>query len=113
MVKLEWGTKRTCQNCGARFYDLRSTPIKCPKCDTVFEIQTSTRGKRGRAALDLEKEIPTILDDVALISEIDLTEDLDDEIEEDDSLIEDTSDLGEDLDDIPDVLDHGGDAEDI
>lgn len=112
MVKLEWGTKRTCQNCGARFYDLRSTPIKCPKCDTVFEVQTTTRGRRGRAALE-EKELPAMLNDAALISEIDLTEDLDDEIEEDDSLIEDTSDLGEDLDDIPDVLDHNGDTEEL
>ena len=32
------GTKRTCQNeeCGARFYDLMRSPIKCPICQSAF-----------------------------------------------------------------------------
>ncbi|MEE8622478.1 MAG: TIGR02300 family protein, partial [Alphaproteobacteria bacterium] len=34
MAKPEWGTKRTCPHCGARFYDLRRETIVCPKCDT-------------------------------------------------------------------------------
>jgi hypothetical protein len=30
------GTKRTCQNCAARYYDLgHETPV-CPKCETPF-----------------------------------------------------------------------------
>ncbi|MGB0671459.1 MAG: TIGR02300 family protein, partial [Rhodospirillales bacterium] len=33
MAKPEWGTKRACQSCGARFYDLGRNPIVCPKCD--------------------------------------------------------------------------------
>ncbi|NQW54268.1 MAG: FYDLN acid domain-containing protein, partial [Rhodospirillales bacterium] len=27
MVKASWGTKRTCQSCAARFYDLGKSPI--------------------------------------------------------------------------------------
>ena len=30
MSKPAWGTKRFCPSCGARFYDLRRTPITCP-----------------------------------------------------------------------------------
>ena len=39
-IKLERGTKRTCQNpgCGARFYDLNRDPIACPICNTVYVI---------------------------------------------------------------------------
>ena len=37
MVKASWGTKRTCQNCAARFYDLNKSPIKCPKCGVMVK----------------------------------------------------------------------------
>jgi uncharacterized protein (TIGR02300 family) len=39
-LKLERGTKRTCQNpdCGERFYDLNRDPITCPVCNTVYAI---------------------------------------------------------------------------
>jgi uncharacterized protein (TIGR02300 family) len=36
VVKPELGTKRTCPNCAARFYDLLKDPITCPKCSTSF-----------------------------------------------------------------------------
>lgn len=32
----ERGTKRTCQSCSARFYDLARTPIVCPKCGADY-----------------------------------------------------------------------------
>jgi uncharacterized protein (TIGR02300 family) len=37
-VHAQRGTKRTCQNeeCGARFYDLMRSPIKCPICQSAF-----------------------------------------------------------------------------
>ena len=39
-LKLERGTKRTCQNpeCGERFYDLNRDPIACPICNSVYTI---------------------------------------------------------------------------
>ncbi len=32
----ERGTKRTCLNCDARFYDLARIPAICPKCGTEY-----------------------------------------------------------------------------
>lgn len=104
MVKLEWGTKRTCQSCASRFYDLHRSPIVCPKCGSPFEIQTQTKSRRGRAAAESSKVTSASLDEVMLVDDIELGEDLDTNIEDDAELIEDTDDLGEDLNDIPDVL---------
>lgn len=104
MVKLEWGTKRACQSCTARFYDMRHSPIVCPKCGETFEIQMPGRRSRGRAAI-VDDAIVKPIDDI-LIADLDLPVDLDADLdEEDDTLIEDTSDLGEDLDDMADVID--------
>lgn len=104
VVKLEWGTKRACQSCTARFYDMRHSPIVCPKCGETFEIQMPGRRSRGRAAI-VDDAIVKPIDDI-LIADLDLPVDLDADLdEEDDTLIEDTSDLGEDLDDMADVID--------
>ncbi len=50
MVKASWGTKRTCQNCAARFYDLNKSPIKCPKCGREHDREDFVKVRRGRAA---------------------------------------------------------------
>lgn len=101
MVKLEWGVKRTCQNCASRFYDLQRSPITCPKCNSVYEIQTVTKRGRGKSIVDPVKAVVLSEEDL-LESELDLeaveNEDLDDD------LMEDTSDLGEDLDEMGDVV---------
>lgn len=105
MVKLEWGAKRTCLSCGARFYDMQKTSPACPKCGTVFELQTTARGRRGKAAaVDVTKDL-LILDDVGV--DLDLGVDLGGDLDAD--LIEDTDELGEDLNDIPDVLNDDSD----
>lgn len=97
MVKVEWGVKRTCQSCHARFYDLRKSPIVCPKCQTTFEIQTTTRGRRSKVS-EIEKLLPLEFQEVDDVV-IGLDEDLDDSLE--DGLIDD-SDIDEDLGDTPD-----------
>ncbi len=102
MVKLEWGTKRTCLSCGARFYDLQKIPPTCPKCGTIFEMQTASRGRRGKAAIvDVTKDL-LALDNVGGDLDLDLAADIDGDISAD--LIEDTDDLDDGLGDIPDVL---------
>ncbi|MBP9829161.1 MAG: TIGR02300 family protein [Proteobacteria bacterium] len=63
MAELSWGVKRTCNSCGARFYDLRKSPMVCPKCGATYEIHTATRGKRERASA---KEVVLPLDDFDL-----------------------------------------------
>ena len=50
MAKEEWGKKRLCLNCSARFYDLKKTPILCPKCETVFEPESPIKSKRWQAS---------------------------------------------------------------
>lgn len=37
MAKPEWGIKRTCQDCEAVFYDMKNTPITCPKCKAIYD----------------------------------------------------------------------------
>ncbi|MES2252192.1 MAG: FYDLN acid domain-containing protein [Pseudomonadota bacterium] len=99
VVKLEWGTKRTCLSCGARFYDLQKTPPACPKCGTIFEIQSVSRGRRGKAMIvDVTKDL-LALDGVGVGVDLDL--DLGADIGGDADLIEDTDDLGEGMNDIP------------
>ena len=39
VAKPEWGTKRECHGCGARFYDLRRDPVVCPGCGAVFVVK--------------------------------------------------------------------------
>ncbi len=50
LAKAEWGLKRTCQGCAARFYDLARDPIKCPKCGATFDPLAVTKPRRSRAA---------------------------------------------------------------
>lgn len=50
MVKASWGTKRTCQSCAARFYDLSKSPIKCPKCGREHDREDFVKVRRGRGA---------------------------------------------------------------
>ena len=108
MVKLEWGNKRTCLGCSARFYDLRRTPITCPKCGTVLELTTTTRARRGRGAA---KEAAIALVDVDIVDDLVLVDDLvDSHIDVDSDLIEGADDLDEGLDDLPGVGDSDDDV---
>ena len=50
MAKPEWGTKRQCPECGARFYDLNRHPITCVKCGTVFEPEPLLKPRRQKEA---------------------------------------------------------------
>ena len=36
MTKPELGTKRRCNSCETKFFDLNKNPIVCPKCMAVF-----------------------------------------------------------------------------
>jgi uncharacterized protein (TIGR02300 family) len=96
MSKPVRGSKRVCQSCGARFYDLGRTPIVCPACQTVYQVTqpTSRRGERAPAPEVREKVEPEV-EPVALEPETISLE----EVEEagEDAVIEDEEivDLGE------------------
>jgi len=46
----DWGTKRLCESCGARFYDMKRSPIACPKCgvEHVPEAPPAAKAVRTR-----------------------------------------------------------------
>lgn len=50
MANPEWGTKRACLSCGARFYDLNRTPIVCPKCGASHDAEDFNRSRRPRSS---------------------------------------------------------------
>ncbi len=127
VAKPEWGTKRLCLNCGARFYDLRRDPIVCPRCDTVFVPEPPARARRGATQAKATAAAPEAVEAVApveaaevveavvadeddpeiaeLVVEAEIDVEVDSDDDEDDALIEDASELGEDEDDVAEVLD--------
>lgn len=106
MAKPEWGFKRTCLSCGAKFYDMRKDPIICPSCETVFDPEASVKLKRGRQVI-AEDKAKKVSDAQAVDSSED--DDLDDDLDDDDGVLEDTSDLEDD--DVPVVNPEGNDDE--
>lgn len=136
MAKPEWGTKRTCFSCGARFYDLRRETIVCPICSTVFDPSRQPRPKRSgstvreeRAAAPETASAKLVAvggadddgvgdedddsdgDDIEKAGDSD-DDDVDDISSEDEEVIEDASELGEDDDDIGEVMEHVDDDSD-
>tara|TARA_B100000676_G_scaffold294621_1_gene332762 strand:- start:703 stop:1050 length:348 start_codon:yes stop_codon:yes gene_type:complete len=105
VAKPEWGKKRTCQNCGAKYYDMLKEPPTCPKCETVFQQETNQRGRRSRSTADAPKAIPTAAAAVKS-TELEVDDINEDTLEDDESLPEDTSDLVGDNDDVSDVIEN-------
>jgi uncharacterized protein (TIGR02300 family) len=85
------GTKRTCQACEVRFYDLAHSPIVCPACGAHFTpptepvVQAKARapfGKTGWRSQSLKRVPPTLPDAEAMPSDHLDGEAADEEIEE-------------------------------
>jgi len=100
VTKPEWGTKRTCQSCGAHFYDLRKDPIACPKCGTVYDPEAILKSRR-RAP---EKVTPVKPVKEPELPDVEADAEAPEVAEEADDVIEDTSELGEDDADIPETI---------
>jgi len=99
LAKPEWGEKRICLDCGAKFYDMQRSPIVCPSCETVFVPVVATRSSRAKAPAPKPKPKlvkPAVADEGAAL----VTGDDDEEIPDDPVLEtlgdddEDASDLG-------------------
>jgi hypothetical protein len=59
MTKPELGTKRQCTECGARYYDLNTTPIVCPKCGAPFQVvETTTPTRSGQRPAVRQPPVP-------------------------------------------------------
>jgi uncharacterized protein (TIGR02300 family) len=56
-IKAERGTKRVCQSCGSKFYDLNRDPIVCPACQTAYHLSASAqRAAAGGNNLDADDD---------------------------------------------------------
>ncbi len=111
MAKPEWGLKRTCRDCGKRFYDFRRDPIVCPGCQAVFDPLAMLRPRRVRtsaapappAAANAagERQTPEIggEEEEAAVIVDDGDRDIDEDVidsEDEDGMIKETSDLDDD-----------------
>ena len=136
MAKPEWGTKRTCPGCDARYYDMKRKPAVCPQCGKEYVAKPVPRSRRpAPAAKPVAAIEPTPLTAAAIEAGAEdsdddkVDEDIDGELlasatadvdtsdddggddtldteEKEDEVIEDTSDLGEDNDDLSEALEH-------
>jgi uncharacterized protein (TIGR02300 family) len=97
--KPEWGTKRTCQSCGAHFYDMRKDTITCPKCGVTYDPEAVLKSRRGRVVEKLTPVKPVEPEVPEPEAEAET-----EEIAEGEEVIEDTSELGEDEDDVSEVI---------
>ena len=98
MARPELGTKRVCLECSAKYYDLNRDPITCPKCGTIFELDTPKPAEvaevedqeedvvsESAAASDDDAEVISLEDaDAEQASDIDVP-DLDDDDNSDDA----------------------------
>ncbi len=56
-LKAVRGTKRVCQSCGNKFYDLNRDPITCPMCQAVYQTSASSpRAAAGGNNLDADDD---------------------------------------------------------
>jgi len=110
VAKPELGTKRQCQNCGAKFFDLNKDPIICPKCGTVFQGATA-RARPTAKPEEEEAELSTPAGvEVVSLDEVEASEEkvaepaVDDiDVEEDDAETPDDPFLEEEEEDDDDV----------
>lgn len=54
--KAQWGTKRVCSACGARYYDMRQSKPACPLCGEAFDPEVRTKTRRTRSGSDQAQE---------------------------------------------------------
>lgn len=116
MSKPEWGTKRQCQSCGTKFYDMRRPLITCPSCGAEVDRKSPLKSRRSRASAP--KSVPKETAKPAAVVAVAENGEAGDELKNtdlgdagladniaedaDDDIIEDTSELGDD--DVSDVV---------
>jgi uncharacterized protein (TIGR02300 family) len=96
MAKPEWGTKRTCPNCGTRFYDLgKEDPVTCIECGNTWNPEPVLKSKQPIPFEEAEKKVELEAD-----ADLGGDDDLDDigDIDEDGDSPDNDVDLGGDDD---------------
>ena len=97
----ELGSKRVCQSCENRFYDLRRSPIVCPSCGATFDPEAVLRSRRTRSSAAATTVVPKVtIIEAEVVNEEDIGDvEVDDNAiagddTDEEKVIEDTSDLG-------------------
>jgi uncharacterized protein (TIGR02300 family) len=116
VAKPELGSKRQCQNCGTKFFDLNKDPVICPKCGTVFQTVAAARVP-SRAAPEEDTEAEPGNVELVSLEDADAPDEkvatVEEDIEIDDDGAPDETFLEEEeegSDDVSDLID--GDIED-
>jgi uncharacterized protein (TIGR02300 family) len=98
MAKPEWGTKRTCPNCGTRFYDLgKEDPVTCIECGNTWTPEPVLKSKQPIPVDDPEKKKDVEADSDLGGDDDDDLEDIEN-IDDDDDSPDNDVDLGGDDD---------------
>lgn len=99
MPNEEWGVKRLCPTTGKRFYDMNRTPVISPYTGEEVNVET---GKTRMIAADAEDALNAKAKE-ADVSEDDVLDEDDSDIDIDDDLLDDDDDDNVSLDEIADV----------
>lgn len=102
MKKDKLGTKRTCLECNAKFYDLNKDPIKCPKCGAEFAIDDFTKHTFATGAKKIKKD--EVFDDETSFNDEDMLDEVLQDADDDLDVMEDTSDISDDSHDMAEVI---------
>jgi uncharacterized protein (TIGR02300 family) len=77
MDKNDWGVKRVCLSCAARFYDFDKSPIVCPSCGATFDPEYLIK----RKTKTVQEKNEDVIEDIDVADDddlIDAEDDLDD-----------------------------------
>lgn len=117
MVDPKLGTKRVCEACEAKFYDLNKSPIVCPKCGHVHDPMAAAMPEKPVAEIEptveaQEDDEDTLEEDDDALSLDDIVEDQDDDDGEDGigEFSDDKNLLDNDEDDLLDDAEDDDDA---
>ena len=91
MVDPKFGTKRVCEACGGKFYDLNKNPVVCPLCGHSFDPNSASASIAPVVEVAPAQEQPETDEDEAPKKDNEIS--LDDIVEEDDDDSDD--ELGE------------------
>jgi uncharacterized protein (TIGR02300 family) len=104
--KPEWGLKRVCQSCGAKFYDMSRSPIVCPKCGATFDPESLLKTRRPKAPVPAA---PVRAAPEPEPAEAEEAAEGEEKEEEEEAVMEDTSELGSEDEDVADVVENTDD----
>ena len=94
MVDPKFGTKRVCESCGEKFYDLNNNPVVCPHCGHSFDPTSSVAPPAPVVAVVPAPEAPK--------EDADATPKNENEVSLDEIVEEDSEDEDDDLDEFDD-----------